>query len=91
MHVKVAWHLRIDAIEKPAELSRAVTAVHLPDDLPTGHVQGGKQRGTAVAFVVVGCAARLGKAAWARSAEYDPGPGAGSFHRRTAPVLVRAG
>src|SRR5262249_58357240 len=45
--------------EEPAELDRAVAAMELPDDVAGLHVEGGEQRGRAVAGIVVGAALDL--------------------------------
>jgi len=46
----------IDRVQKLAELDGAMPAMTFSNDLAAGHLQGGKQRGGAVTFVVVSAA-----------------------------------
>ena len=53
MNIEITGHIGLDPVEKLAELPRPVTAKALADDLAGGDVEGGEQRGRAVAFVIV--------------------------------------
>ena len=48
------WHLRLDGVEEADELLMAVALHAAADDRAVEHVEGGEQRGGAVALVVVG-------------------------------------
>ena len=61
MNVQLFWNSGFDLIEKLAELCGAMAAVALADDPAGCDVEGGKQRGDAVAFVVVTTARRLAR------------------------------
>src|SRR5258708_22712052 len=49
MDVEAAWHCRLDLVQELAELSGTMAPVALADDLAGCDVEGGKQRGRAVA------------------------------------------
>jgi len=53
MHLQVRWHFRVNTIEELAELGGAVSSMQFTDDFAGGHIQCGKQRRSAVTFVVV--------------------------------------
>ena len=52
--LELCGHARFDPVQEAAEFSRPVPAVRICEDLPHGHIEGGKQRGRAVALIVVG-------------------------------------
>ena len=74
MDVETAWDGSLDLVEELAELGGAVAAVALADDLACRDVQGGEQRGRAVALVVVaspaGWPGRIGSMGWLRSSAW---------------------
>src|SRR6266478_4035453 len=55
-------HGRVDGVEELTELAGAMPAMELPDDRPTLRIQGGEQRGGAVADVVMTAALDLARA-----------------------------
>src|SRR5260370_21004468 len=55
-------HGRVDGVEELTELAGAMPAMELPDDRPTLRIQGGEQRGAAVADVVMTAALDLARA-----------------------------
>src|ERR1035437_9139704 len=61
MNVQIVWNSGFDLIEKLAELYGAMASIALADDPAGCDVQGGKQRGDAVAFVVVTTTHRLAR------------------------------
>lgn len=54
MQVLVLWRFAVNLAQEPQPLDVAVVVLGLSDDLAIEHVERGKQRGGAVAFVVVG-------------------------------------
>jgi hypothetical protein len=59
MHVELGGDVPLDLVEEAAELAGAVAIVALADDDAGGDVEGGEQRGRAVAGVVVAATRRL--------------------------------
>jgi hypothetical protein len=70
MNVQLIWNSGFDLIEKLADLCGAMAAVALADDPAGCDFEGGKQRGDAVAFVVVTTARRLANMGWLRSSAW---------------------
>src|SRR4051794_29657239 len=91
MHLQVGWHLRVDAIQKLAELGGSVSAMYLADDFASGDIQGGKQRRGAVTFVVVGTPLGLSWSHRQRRLRTIERLKSGSFHQRTTPAPVQVG
>jgi len=56
MYVKFRGHVVLDGVEKAAELAGAMPAMQLAQHLAAGHIEGGKQAGGAVTFVIVAAA-----------------------------------
>jgi hypothetical protein len=54
MVVEVGWHAGLDVTQEGEELLMAMAGFALGDDRAVKHVEGGEQRGCAVALVVVG-------------------------------------
>src|SRR6476661_3660898 len=54
VHFEPSRHLRVNAIQELPKFGRAVSAMQLPNDFATGHVERGEQRGCAMPLVVVG-------------------------------------
>src|SRR6185437_8736196 len=54
MHLESAWYFIVDPIEELAELGRAVSAMHLTDDLATGDIERSEQGRGPMPPVVVG-------------------------------------
>ena len=53
MHLEVLGHTVVDLPEEAQELLVAVLPTAVADDDPASHIEGGKERGGAVPFVVV--------------------------------------
>jgi hypothetical protein len=70
MNVQIVRNSGFDLIEKLAELIGAMASIALADDPAGCDVEGGKQRGDAVAFVVVTTARRLANMGWLRSSAW---------------------
>src|SRR5213592_2667389 len=74
MNVQIVWNSSFDLIEKFAELFGAMAPVTLADDPAGCNVEGSKQRGDAMALVVVTTARRLtkshGNMGWLRSSAW---------------------
>jgi hypothetical protein len=56
MHVEKRWNVLVDGVQKPAKLRASVPTMQFSDDLARLYVQSGKQRGSAVSFVIMGSA-----------------------------------
>ncbi|KRQ92911.1 hypothetical protein CQ12_30305 [Bradyrhizobium jicamae] len=54
MDVELGWHVGLDVTQKGEELPMAMAGFALGDDHAVEHIEGGEQRGCAVALVVVG-------------------------------------
>ena len=71
MDVEPGWHVDLDVTQEGEELLMAMAGFALGDDRAVKHVEGGEQRGCAVALVVVGDAFDVaephGKHGWVRS------------------------
>ena len=73
--VEIGRHGGFDLIEEAAELGGAVAAIAVADDPAGGNVEGGEQRGRAMAFVVMAAPRRPGRGAaaacgWLRSSAW---------------------
>ena len=77
-------HLRLDGVEEADELLMPVALHVLADDGAVEHVEGGEQRGRAVALVVVGHGAGAALLHAAGRAGCGRAPGSGSSRRPTA-------
>ena len=73
----------IDEAQKRDPILMGMTLSALIQEFAVQHIQGSKERGGAVAFIVVrhGCAATLLERCWAG---FDPAPGSDSSHPRKA-------
>jgi hypothetical protein len=54
MDVELGWHVGLDVTQEGEELLMAMARLALGDDRAVKHVEGGEQRGGAVALIVVG-------------------------------------
>ena len=63
MDVEIGRNVGLDMIQELPELRAAMAPVALPDDRPGGDIEGGEQRGRAIALVVMGAPLNL---AWAQ-------------------------
>jgi hypothetical protein len=54
MDVELGWHVGLDVTQEGEELLMAMAGFTLGDDRAVKHVEGGEQRGCAMALVVVG-------------------------------------
>ena len=74
MHVEIARYVGLDRVEELAELGGAVAWIAFADHPTGGNVEGGEERGGAVAGVVVATprrlAWRIGSIGWLRSSAW---------------------
>src|SRR5207244_10306929 len=59
MHLEVHWYLSINPIQELAELGRAMSPMQFANPFAACNIERGKQRGGALAFVVVCAPLRL--------------------------------
>src|SRR5690242_20625777 len=59
MHVETRWNVLVNGVQEPAKLHAAVAAMQFSDDFARLYIQSGKQRGSAVSFVIMGAALDL--------------------------------
>ena len=62
MNLSVFRHNGIDLVQKVAELHRAVSAIALGEHIASGHLQSRKERGRAVAHVIMSASLNLSRA-----------------------------
>ncbi len=62
MHAEVGRNLSFDVVEEAAELNRTMPAVQFSDHFATDHIEGGEERGGAVAAVIMGAQLRRSRA-----------------------------
>src|SRR6516225_6155795 len=89
VHFPLGRHTGVNAIQELAKLDGPMTAMRLADHFAGLGVEGSKQRGGAVALVVV--RAPFGLARSHRQERCGPAPESAIFRPRTAPPRARAG